>query len=400
MINVILETNHRDRIERLQEALNKAGITAALIQKPRNVYYYAGTGQPCNLWVPADGEPILFTRRAHAMAEAASWINRIHPANSFQDMLGFLEKAGLSPSMGSMIAVELDCVPYKIIDRLQQVLGGVQFVDLSDIAMKQRLVKSPDEIAKIREAGKLWTLGHEAILQTIRAGQTEYQAAAAMEHACRFNGGDATVWFHRWDASLPGGGIVASGPNAWVVSGHAMTVTGVGMNPALPWSASERVLEKGDLVVVDYGVAKNSYHFDSARTYCIGKATTEQKELWRQLIELHFRVINRVRAGVTGKELYQEAVDTAKEMNLENYFMGVGRDRGAYIGHSIGLEIDEWPVLGPKALEPLPVHAIITLEPKFMIPGVGGVMVEDSILVKKDGYELLGTVGHELFEIG
>lgn len=389
-----------ERIGILQDELKKAGISAALIQKPRNLYYYAGTGQPCNLWIPAEGEPVLFTRRAHQMVESVTWINRIYPANSFQDMLNILEKADLSPSAGNTVAVELDCVPYKIIDRLQKDLGDVKLTNLSGIAMKQRLVKSPDEIEKIREAGRLWALGHEAILQTAKAGKTEYQLAAAMEHACRNNGGDATVWFHRWDGCLPGGGIIASGPNAWVVSGHAMTVTGIGMDPALPWSASERVLEKGDLVVADYGVAKRSYHFDMARTYCIGKASTKQKELWRQLIDLHFRVIERVSAGVTGEELYQVALDTAKGMNLENYFMGVGRERGAYIGHSIGLEIDEWPVLGPKAREPLPVNAVITLEPKFMIPGVGAVMVEDSILVKADGYEMLGTVGHELFEIG
>ncbi|MEB3102547.1 M24 family metallopeptidase [Ferviditalea candida] len=397
---MISEVNHRERIDILQELLRTSGISAALIQKPRNLYYYAGTGQPSNLWVPADGEPILFTRRAHSMAESAAWIERIHPANTFQDMLNLLEEAGLSPSAESRIAAELDCVPYKMIDRLQKDLGGAQLVNFSDIAMQQRLVKSSDEIEKIREAGRLWRLGHEAILQTVRSGQTEYQVAAAMEHACRSNGGDAMVWFHRWDAGLPGGGIVASGPNAWIVSGHAMTVTGVGMNPALPWGASGRVMERGDLVVVDYGVAKNSYHFDTARTYCIGKASDPQKELWRQLVELHFRVIDRVRAGVTGKELYETAVDAAKEMNLDNYFMGVGRDRGAYIGHTIGLEIDEWPVLGPKALEPLPANAVITVEPKFMIPGVGGVMVEDSILVKENGYELLGTIGHELFEIG
>ncbi|UOF89316.1 M24 family metallopeptidase [Fodinisporobacter ferrooxydans] len=80
--------------------------------------------------------------------------------------------------------------------------------------------------------------------------------------------------------------------------------------------------------------------------------------------------------------------------------MGGGTQRGAYIGHSVGLEIDEWPVLGPKEEEMLPENAVITVEPKFMIPNVGAVMVEDSILIKENGYELLGSVGHELFEIG
>ncbi len=265
--------------------------------------------------------------------------------------------------------------------------------------MEQRLVKTAAEVEKIRNSAKLWTLAHEAILTDAKVGQKEHEVAAIFEYEARKHGGDGLVWFHRWDASLPGGGIIASGDNAWHISGHAMTVTGTGMSQALPWGASNRRLQHGDLLVADYGIAKEGYHSDMARTYAVGKATNKQKDLWDKLVDLHFQVINQVRPGVTGAELYAFALQLARKMNLEENFMGIAENRGAYIGHSIGLELDEFPVIGPKATAPLKENTIITLEPKFMVPGLGSVMVEDDILITPEGYEIIGEVGHELYEI-
>src|SRR5699024_5522711 len=187
--------------------------------------------------------------------------------------------------------------------------------------------------------------------------------------------------------------------NGWEISGHAMTVTGRGMSNVLPWGASERKLKTGDLIVADYGIAKQGYHSDMARTYSVGKPSADKKDLWNKLVELHLDVINQIKPGVTGAALYERAVGMARELNLENNFMGIDENRGAYLGHSIGLELDEFPVIGPRATEPLTENAVITIEPKFMIPGLGSVMVEDDILVTADGFEILGEVERELFEI-
>jgi Xaa-Pro dipeptidase len=218
-----------------------------------------------------------------------------------------------------------------------------------------------------------------------------------MENAARRGGGDGMVWPRRWDSYLPAGGIVASGPNAWVVSGEAMTVTGVGLSPALPWGPSSRRLEPGDLVVVDFTLSYEGYHCDMTRTYCVGSPNQEQRDLWERLLELHLQVVDRVRPGVTGEELYLVAKALAEDMGLIDNFMGVGSERGSYIGHSIGLELDEWPVLGAGYREPLPVGAVITIEPKIMIPGKGAVMVEDDIVVTPSGHEVISTLERVLF---
>ena len=388
---------HRERLERLQASLHEMGWQAALVMQPRDLYYYAGTAQPANLWVPEEGDPVLFTRRVHELTREATWIDRTVSAGGFGEMSRALDDLGLSLSPGAVLGVEQDVLPYRLVESLKKRLEGVELENVSPIVLRQRLVKDEGELAPIRKAVELWNRGHEAIMQTLAVGVAEYEVAAAMENAARLGGGDGTVWPRRWDSYLPAGGIVASGPNAWVVSGEAMTVTGVGLNQGLPWGPSSRRLEAGDLVVVDFTLSYEGYHCDVTRTYCVGEPSREQRDLWERLLELHLRVVDQVRPGVTGEELYLAARDLAEEAGLIDNFMGVGSERGSYIGHSIGLEVDEWPVLGAGYDEPLPVGAVITIEPKFMVPGLGGVMVEDDLVVTPGGHEVISTLERELF---
>lgn len=388
---------YRRRLEQLQANLQSKGWQAALIMQPRDLYYYAGTAQPANLWVPSEGDPILFTRRVHKLVQEATWIDRTVKASGFGDMTCALHDLGLALSPGDILGIEQDVLPYRLVRGLEKNLEAVQLENVSPIVLQQRFVKEAEEVASIRNAVELWKTGHEVIMDTLAVGVAEHEVAAAMENAARRGGGDGLVWPRRWDSYLPAGGIVASGPNAWVVSGEAMTVTGVGLSQALPWGPSARRLEAGDLVVVDFALSYEGYHCDMTRTYCVGEPTGEQKDLWKRLLELHLQVVDQVRPGITGEELYLAAEGLAKQTGLLENFMGVGNERGTYIGHSIGLEMDEWPVLGAGAHEPLPVGAVVTIEPKFMVPGLGGVMVEDDILVTPNGHEVISTLGRDLF---
>ena len=388
---------YRKRLEQLQANLRHKGWQAALVMQPRDLYYYAGTAQPANLWVPDEGDPVLFTRRVHKLAQEATWIDRTVSASGFGEMSRALADLDLSLPSGAILGVEQDVLPYRLVEGLKKNLEGVTLENLSPLVLKQRFVKDDEELARIRKAVELWEKGHEAIMETLAAGVAEYEVAAAMENAARRGGGDGMVWPRRWDSYLPAGGIVASGPNTWEVSGEAMTVTGVGLSQALPWGPSSRRLEAGDLVVVDFALSYEGYHCDMTRTYCVGDPSQEQRDLWERLLELHLQVVDRVRPGVTGEELYLVARGLAEDTGLIYNFMGIGSERGSYIGHSIGLEVDEWPVLGAGYREPLPVGAVITIEPKFMVPGQGAVMVEDDIVVTPSGHEVISTLERELF---
>lgn len=387
------------RLCALQERLQQAGLHAALLSHPRDVYYYAGTGQPCNLWVPAEGPPVLFARRVEELVRASTWVERVLSAGSYGQMQRHLEALGLLPPWGAAVGLEMDVLPAALAEGFRRAFPGIHLANISALVLQQRAVKDPGEVAAIRQAAELWEHAHAAVLAALRPGVPEFAVAAALEAAVRKAGGEGAIWFRRWDACLPGGGLVASGANLWTISGHAMTVTGTGMGPSLPWGASRRLLEPGDLVVVDYGVCRDAYHADMARTYCVGRPGPAQRDLWNRLLDLHLQVIEGVRPGVTGAELYARAQALAAEAGHGDHFMGYGANQGRYIGHAIGLEMDEFPVLAPGEEWPLPPGAVVTLEPKLIVPGVGAVMVEDDILVTETGCEVLGRVGRELFSV-
>jgi Xaa-Pro dipeptidase len=147
---------HRERLERLQASLREVGWQAALVMQPRDLYYYAGTAQPANLWVPEEGDPVLFTRRVHELTREATWIDRTVSAGGFGEMSRELDDLGLSLPQGAVLGVEQDVLPYRLVESLKRRLEGVRLEDVSPIVLRQRLVKDDGELARIRKAVELW----------------------------------------------------------------------------------------------------------------------------------------------------------------------------------------------------------------------------------------------------
>lgn len=389
----------RRRIESLQVALRETGWAAALIQHPRDVFYYAGTGQPCNLWVPAEGEPVLFARRVEEWVREDSLLPDVVGAPSFGQMRRHLAERGLLPPEGAAIGIEKDVLPASLVESLGRTFPGYRLENVAPAVLSQRLVKGEAEIAAMRAAAALWAEVHAGVLEALRPGARESDlAATALGRAMRAGAGPE-IYFRRWDGTGAAGRVVASGPNGWRISGPAFTVTGVGLGPAQPWGYGDRVIGEGDLVVVDFGLYRQGYHADITRTYAVGKPSPRLKDLWDRLVELHQAVIAAIRPGVRAAELWEIAREHAARAGYADWFMGYGRNQGQYIGHSLGLEMDEPPVLGPGADQELVPGMVVTVEPKFIVPGTGAAMIEDEILVTPTGGEVLGTVEQRLFEV-
>jgi Xaa-Pro aminopeptidase len=133
---------YRTRLEHLQANLRNRGWQAALIMQPRDLYYYAGTAQPANLWVPDEADPVLFTRRVHKLTQEETWIERTVSAGGFGEMSRALADLELSLSPGAVLGVEQDVLPYRLVEGLKKRLEGVRLENLSPIVLKQRLVKT------------------------------------------------------------------------------------------------------------------------------------------------------------------------------------------------------------------------------------------------------------------
>ena len=229
-----------------------------------------------------------------------------------------------------------------------------------------------------------------------RSGISELELSAELARALRRAGHDGVVFQHRWDAKLQMEGALASGPNLATISRGPVTVTGVGLGEAFPMGASRREIARGDLVNVDLGLNRAGYHGDMARTYAVGELPAGVERLARICRELQDVALEAIRPGVTAASVYEAALGAARRLGVEDSFQG----GGPYIGHGIGLELDEPPVLGPGAETSLEEGMVLAVEPKLISADFGAVNIEDDVVVTADGCELLGDLPRCVFVVG
>lgn len=165
-----------------------------------------------------------------------------------------------------------------------------------------------------------------------------------------------------------------------------------------PYASNNRI-RMGDLVVVDLGLNYHGYHADVARTYVVGRADAKQKHLFDVVLEIQNTVLQAVKPGVKGSELFQVARETALRAGVEEFFQGYGELQGDYIGHGVGLELDEPPTIDSKCTTLIRENMTLAFEPKVIIPGWGAIDLEDTIRVTASGYEFLSSIPRELFEV-
>ena len=354
---------------------------------PVSVYYLAGTGQPCNLLVAPGAEPILFARRYIELARRHSRVEKVVPGAGFSAVA---REASLGDGP---LGMELDALPAALVDRARRTFPDI--VDCSELLWELRAVKDHDEIEAMRASVKLFDALHAAMLEHLRPGITELELAAEIERALRRAGHDGVIFQRRWDARMPIEGALASGENLATMSRGPITVTGVGLGEAFPMGASRRVIERGDLVNVDLGLNRAGYHGDMARTYAVEELPDGIGPLAAKCRELEDVALAAIRPGVTAASVYEAALEAARRLGVDDVFQG----GGPYIGHAIGLELDEPPVLGPGVETPLAEGMVLAVEPKLISPDFGAVNIEDDVVVTADGCELLGDLPRALFVV-
>jgi Xaa-Pro aminopeptidase len=266
---------------------------------------------------------------------------------------------------GSRVGYESHVLPGREVQRISAWLPGGG-VPVAALVEELRQVKDAGEVASIRAAGDLAMAALEEILPTIRLGEREIDVAARLEAALRVRGSE----WHPFET------IVASGPRAALP--HART--------------SERVLAASEFLLIDFGAKVDGYCSDDTRTVALGRADERQRTVYELVREAQRRAREGVRGGMTGVE----ADALAREVIAAR---GFGEAFGHSLGHGLGLEVHEAPRLASTAKAPLPVGAVVTVEPGIYLPGWGGVRLEDDVWLSPDGPVLLTDGRTDLIEL-
>jgi len=364
--------------------MQEEGLRGVLLLQNVDRYYFSGSMQGGYVLVPAEGDPIILVRRDPERAAEESPL-RVEPMGSVRELADRI-RTGLG-ELPSPLGLEFDVLPVGQVERLSSLLPGVSFRDASRAIGLTRAVKSSWEVARIREAARVVAEAVETVPRHLVRGVAELELSARLEAELRLRGHGGLIRMRGFNQEIFYGHVMAGSAAATPSFVDAPT-GGLGVAPALPHGASGSPIQAGDPVVVDLVGNCAGYLSDQTRVFSLGPPAEPFADAFEAALAVERAVAEAARPGVLASHLYQVALDAAADTPYARHFMGDAQ-RVSFVGHGIGLEVDELPFLARGLELPLEEGMVFAVEPKFIFHGRGVVGVEDTFVVTGTGVERL-----------
>lgn len=381
------------RIDNLKHHLRQTGIEAALILQRVDLFYFSGTSQQGGLYIPADGEPILMVNKNTERARAESFLDTIVHLESPKRIPEIIQGQGYG--FPGSLGLELDVLPTTLYFTYRKLFSGTDVKDISMAIRLQRAVKSSYELAIMRRAAEFSDQVLGWVPNILRPGISELEMAGLVEAEARRLGHQGVIRMRLWGSEMFYGHLL-SGPTAAVPSYLSSPTGGTGASPAIAQGPSFKTIARHEPVMVDYMFCYNGYLSDNTRIYSLGALPRELLDAHAAMLAVQRMIKKVARPGVASGEIYDQALAKTKELGYEDYFMGFGGQRVRFVGHGIGLEVDEFPFLAAGQKYKLAAGMTIALEPKLIFPGQGVVGIENTQLVTPEGLESLNRYPDEI----
>lgn len=352
----------QNRLARLRAKMIADGADGVLVTKPENMQYFSGFTGGEGALVITEAEAILitdfrYTEQAEKETEGFAIVR--------QEQALTADAATILKRCGQKILIEQNHMQLETYLALKNALTDTEWLPTELDSL--RTIKDEKEVELIRKAVRISDQAFSEVTSIIKAGMTEIEVAAELEYQMRKLGSERPAF---------------------------QTIVASGVRGSLPHgTASDKVIQEGELVTMDFGAVYKGYHSDITRTVCIGKASQKQKELYHIVLDAQLSGVAAVHAGRKNN-----AVDAAaRYVIIQN---GYAKEFGHGLGHGVGLEIHEWPRLSPKAA-PMTLESgmIVTVEPGIYIPDWGGIRIEDTVLVTSNGCDILTQSTKKLLEL-
>jgi len=374
-----------ERVERFQRSLILHGVDGALIIQKVDLYYLTGTDQDAHLWVPASGPPLLMVRRSLERAMEDARVEKILPLSRLSEIPAYIHQFhGESPRL---LGMELDVLPVKMYESYLRIFPDGKIVDVSSLIRGIRMIKSPHEISLMRRAAQMSDRLYDWIPEFVKDSETENDLALKAEFFYRSEGHPGISRMRGFNMENIYGHIMA-GPSAALPSASPGPTGGSGLGPFHSQGAGRRVLQPHEPIIVDYTASVEGYLSDQARIFSIGELPEKMKKAHQVMIRVQEGVARRARPGVKASELYDLALAIVDEAGLTEGFMGYPHPV-PFVAHGLGLELDEWPILGRNSDHILEAGMVVAMEPKVIFPGQGVVGIENTFVVTEQGMERL-----------
>ena len=382
------------RYSKLQQRMAAADLEAVLLVQNADLFYFTGSIQQGLLYVPVDGEPIYMVRKEFRRARMECGLRQIVPFKSPRDIPGILADHGLA--LPKRAGMELDVLPVAAFNRFRAPFGDCEMLDASPLIRAVRAVKSKYEIEIMKDAAlqvdKVCTRAREVI----KAGMTDFELAAELEYCVRQAGHQGLTRMRGFNSELFYGHVF-SGADSAAPAFNDTPLGGIGVNPSVGQGASYKRIRENEPIIVDFTGAFDGYLVDQTRVFCIGGLPEQLVKAYADMVKIEQHLKSIARPGVAWGELYDQCHALACELGYQDHFMGSVGAQVSFIGHGIGIEIDEFPFIARGFKDQLlEEYMTFAFEPKAVYPGLGAVGVENTFWVAQDGLKHLTFSPEEL----
>ncbi|MCD7710566.1 MAG: Xaa-Pro peptidase family protein [Porphyromonadaceae bacterium] len=373
----------QSRKEKIVTALRKVSADAILLTDNANLYYMSGRVFCGYAYVPVEGRILYFVRRPVGLrGDNVVYIRKP------EQMAEELRRREVP--WPSTLLLEGDSLPFNEYNRLAEIFAPAQVLGSGTALIRQvRAVKTPYEIALLRKSAASHDTMYRRIPKLYKEGMTDVEFSFEIERLARQHGclGIFRTFGRSMEIFM---GNVLSGENADTPSPYDFAMGGAGLDNSLPVGANGSVIRRGETVMVDMNGNFTGYMTDLSRVFSLGQLPAEAHHAHQVSLSIQQAIQRMARPGVATAELYAKAAETAEAEGVSDFFMG-HRQKAHFVGHGIGIEVNELPVLALRSKEVLEEGMVFALEPKFVIPSVGPVGIENTFLVTAEGVEKLTT---------
>ena len=387
----MLQPELKLRRDKIRALMVQQGIDAALITCNVNLIYTYGRVVSGYLYLPLNAPARLFIKRPNDIEG-----EHIHPIRKPEQITELLKECGLP--LPAKLMLEGDELSFTEYNRLAACFPETEVVPCGTALIRQaRSVKTPIEIEMFRRSGAAHTKAYEQIPSVYQPGMTDRQLSIEIERLMRLEGclGIFRVFGQSMEIFM---GSLLAGDNAAVPSPYDFALGGKGLDPSLPGGVSGTLLQAGQCFMVDMGGNFYGYMGDMSRVFSIGRLPEQAYTAHQTCIKRQEEIAAMAKPGTVCEDMYNKAIEIVTKAGFADYFMGVDQ-KAKFIGHGIGLEINEMPVLAPRMKQELEPGMVFALEPKIVLPGIGPVGIENSWAVTTDGLEKLTLCKEEIIEL-
>ncbi|MBY9000830.1 MAG: aminopeptidase P family protein [Candidatus Heimdallarchaeota archaeon] len=383
------------RIQNHQREIEESNIDFSIIQYKSDLYYYSGTGQSCILVIPKEGDAILFGRRDIARIKQESFLDHVIQIRRTSEIYNHLQDRGLDVK-GGKFGLEGDILPAEMYQKSEKIFHEKSALSVGPLLRKIRSIKSEREINVLKESARILDEIHSMVPDIIEEGMTEIEASVKLYTEMRIRGAQPTVRSRDFYTETGGIGLVLSGNNTGISSYTLTATAGPGLHQSNPLGPSFKKIKQGELIFVDFSLAYKGYITDETRCYVIGKAPELIKERYQKAWELEEFMYKIMREGKQVSEIYQQTYKFAKEQRIEKDLMLGGQI--PFLGHGVGLELSEPPIITSKSDYRLVEGNVIALEPKLIYPNEMVIGSENTYVIRKNNSEQITNAPQPLLE--